>query len=121
MKAGRIGRPLWSFASADRSELMIWLSPVVRTIRQEAQRRGYECDDVAAALGRYNPINWSTGSNASRPTAGSSSAASTGWCRAPAARRAAHAREATDCRRHLFELPLGHVAVLAVSGFLQWR
>ncbi|MGJ5203374.1 hypothetical protein [Bradyrhizobium sp. HKCCYLR20261] len=100
---------------------MIWLSPVVRTIRQEAQRRGYECDDVAAALGRYNPINWSTGSNASRPTAGSSSAASTGWCRAPAARRAAHAREATDCRRHLFELPLGHVAVLAVSGFLQWR
>ncbi|MGJ4998759.1 hypothetical protein ACQR0Z_30340 [Bradyrhizobium sp. HKCCYLS3077] len=48
---------MWSFASADRGELMIWASPAARAVRQGTERRSYRCDDVAGALGRYNPIN----------------------------------------------------------------
>src|SRR3954465_4590849 len=58
LMAGRFGSTVWSFASADRGELMIWSSPAARAIRREAERRGFGRDDFAAALGRYNPINW---------------------------------------------------------------
>jgi hypothetical protein len=98
LMAGRFGSTVWSFASADRGELMIWSSPAVRAIRREAERRGFGRDDFAAALGRFDRY-------------------------VPRARGQAllsRARRRID-RSHLVQLPLGHLAVLATSGWMQQR
>ncbi|CAL78080.1 hypothetical protein BRADO4332 [Bradyrhizobium sp. ORS 278] len=118
LMAGRLGRPVWSFASADRGELMIWSSPAARAIRREAERRGFERDDFAAALSRYNPIHW-----VDRVALDSRFVVGRFDRLVPRARgqallARARGRIAGD---HLVELPLGHVAVLAASGFLQRR
>jgi hypothetical protein len=55
--AGRYRRRLWSFASADRGDLMIWQSPASRPIRDEAQKRGFSLDDYTSALSGLNPVN----------------------------------------------------------------
>ncbi|MGY3452097.1 hypothetical protein [Bradyrhizobium sp. USDA 4353] len=118
LMAGRLGRPVWSFASADRGELMIWSSPAARAIRREAERRGLRRDDFAAALHRYNPIHW-----IDRVAPDSRLVVGRFDRMVPRARGQALLDRAR--RRiigdHLVELPLGHVAVLAASGFLQRR
>lgn len=118
LMAGRFGSKVWSFASADRGELMIWSSPAARAIRREAERRGLGPDDFAAALHRYNPINWIEHVHPdSRIVVGLLDRY------VPRARGKAlltHARRRIE-RSHLLELPLGHLAVLASSGWMQQR
>ncbi|WP_257165183.1 alpha/beta fold hydrolase [Bradyrhizobium sp. SRS-191] len=118
LMAGRLGRPVWSFASADRGELMIWSSPAARGIRREAERRGYRRDDFAAALHRYNPIHW-----IDRVAPDSRLVVGRFDRMVPRARGQALLDRARRriAGNHLVELPLGHVAVLAASGFLQRR
>jgi len=118
LMAGRLGRPLWSFASADRGELMIWSSPAARATRREAERRGFRRDDFAAALGHYNPINW-----IERVAPDSRIVVGRFDRYVPRARGQALLDRARRriISSHLVQLPLGHVAVLAVSGWLQQR
>lgn len=118
LMAGQLGRKVWSFASADRGELMIWSSPAARAVRREAEQRGYRRDDFAAALHRYNPITW-----IDRVAPDSRLVVGRFDRLVPRARGQALLDRARRriARHHLVELPLGHVAVLAASGWLQRR
>jgi len=55
--ASRFGARLWSFASADRGELMIWSSPAARAVRRQAERNGYRLSDFSRCLAPINPIS----------------------------------------------------------------
>jgi hypothetical protein len=56
--AGRHRTRLWSFASADRGDLMIWQSPAAQAVRLAAEARGLTLDDYTRALTGLNPVEW---------------------------------------------------------------
>jgi pimeloyl-ACP methyl ester carboxylesterase len=55
--ANRMGATLWSIASADRGDLMLWESPVARVIRDRAADKGYELSDFTRVTCGYHPID----------------------------------------------------------------
>ena len=114
--AGRLGARLWSFASADRGELMIWSSPATRAIRSRAELMGFSQDDFAAALRRLNPLDWIGEVHPdSRLVVGRFDHL------VPRARSQPLVQRARQCLfpGHVLELPLGHLGVLAASAWLQ--
>jgi hypothetical protein len=54
--ANRLGARLWSIASADRGDLMLWESPAARVIRDRAADKGYALSDFTHASRGYHPI-----------------------------------------------------------------
>jgi pimeloyl-ACP methyl ester carboxylesterase len=54
--ANRLGARLWSIASADRGDLMLWESPAARVIRDRAAKKGYALSDFTRASEGYHPI-----------------------------------------------------------------
>ncbi len=116
LMAGRFGSTVWSFASADRGELMIWSSPAARAIRREAERRGFGPADFAAELGRDNPISWIDHVALDSRIVVGRFDRYVPRARGQALLQRARRRIALS---HLLELPLGHVAVLASSGWMQ--
>jgi pimeloyl-ACP methyl ester carboxylesterase len=54
--ANRIGARLWSIASADRGDLMLWESPAARVIRDRAADKGYALSDFTHASYGYHPV-----------------------------------------------------------------
>jgi hypothetical protein len=112
------GVPLWSFASADRGELMIWSSPAARSIRLEAEQRGYQLADFASALSAINPINCLDNIDpASRFIVGSFDRY------VPVERSEPLILMATIRmpRKNVLRLPLGHKGVMLASHFIQRR
>ncbi len=55
--ANRLGARLWSIASADRGDLMLWESPAARVIRDRAAEKGYALSDFTRASHGYHPID----------------------------------------------------------------
>ncbi len=53
--ANSMGARLHSIASADRGDLLLWESPVVRDIKERAIRKGYRLQDFAEASRGYHP------------------------------------------------------------------
>jgi hypothetical protein len=116
--AARLGARLWSFASADRGELMIWSSPATRAIRSEAERMGFSRDDFAAALRRLNPLDWIGEVHPdSRLVVGRFDQLVPRARSQPLVQRARRRLSPW----HVLELPLGHLGVLAASPWLQRR
>lgn len=107
---------LWSIASADRGELMIWQSPKVREVRREAERKGYRMEDFASALARFNPV-------ACVPAIDPASFFASGRFdrTIPAARRRAllQCAAARVRTKNIHRLPLGHRGVIVYSRWLQ--
>ncbi|MDE5459927.1 MULTISPECIES: hypothetical protein [unclassified Bradyrhizobium] len=116
--AAALGVPLWSFASADRGDLMIWSSPAARTVQRDAVRMGFSRNDFSIALRNLNPIDSIHSVHRdSRIVVGRFDRL------VPRARSQALAERA---RRYLptknvVELPLGHLGVLGLSPWLQRR
>lgn len=54
--ANRMGARLWSIASADRGDLMLWESPAARVIKDRASDKGYGLSDFTHASQGYHPI-----------------------------------------------------------------
>jgi pimeloyl-ACP methyl ester carboxylesterase len=54
--ANRMGARLYSFASADRGDLMLWESPAARVIRDRAAGKGYALSDFTEVSQGYHPI-----------------------------------------------------------------
>lgn len=113
--AGRYRTPLWSFASADRGDLMIWQSPAARPVRREAEAAGVTLGDFTRALRGLHPIEWLDRIDpASRFSVGSFDRY------VPRARRRALVKRAAatvPIDNVVFE-PLGHFGVMALS---RWR
>ncbi len=116
--AARFRARLWSVASADRGELMIWESPKVREIRLEAERKGYRIEDFAGALSKLNPVACVPGIDpASHFVSGRFDRT------IPRARRRA-LLQCAAMRVHtgnICRLPLGHRGVIVYSRWLQKR
>lgn len=55
--ANLTGARLWSIASGDRGEVLLWSSAYASGVRRQAEARGYGFADFAAALRDFNPIN----------------------------------------------------------------
>jgi pimeloyl-ACP methyl ester carboxylesterase len=55
--ANRMGATLWSIASADRGDLMLWESPAARVIRDRAANKGYALSDFTRASDGYHPVD----------------------------------------------------------------
>lgn len=55
--ANLVGARLWSIASGDRGEVLLWSSTYASGVRMQAEARGYSFADFAAALRDFNPIN----------------------------------------------------------------
>ncbi|WP_234713402.1 MULTISPECIES: alpha/beta fold hydrolase [Rhodopseudomonas] len=113
--AGRYNTALWSFASADRGDLMIWQSPAARRVRRQAEALGVTLGDFTRALRGLNPIEWLDRIDpASRFSVGSFDRY------VPRARRRALVKRAaaTVPIEHVVFEPLGHLGVMALS---QWR
>jgi hypothetical protein len=116
--AKETGIPIWSFASADRGDLMIWTSPKVREIRRQAERHGYCCQDYTAALRHLNPIDCIEEINPDSrfiaglldryvPRARTESLLSKAATKLPSER--------------ILKLPIGHFGVLLAGRWLQRR
>jgi len=116
--AAALGVPLWSFASADRGDLMMWSSSATRAVQREAEFRGYTREDFTMALRNLNPID-AIGRvhRDSRIVVGRFDGL------IPRERSRALLEGARDHlpRQHVIELPLGHIGVLAASPWLQRR
>jgi hypothetical protein len=107
---------LWSFASADRGELMIWSSRKARHIRDQAERLGYHQHDFAYWLRDLNPIDCIDGIHSdSRLVFGAFDRY------VPSSRRLRLAEKAAGHlgRDKIITLPLGHFGVLLASRWLQ--
>jgi pimeloyl-ACP methyl ester carboxylesterase len=55
--ANSLGARLWSIASADRGDLMLWESPAARVIRDRAADKGYALSDFTRASAGYHPVD----------------------------------------------------------------
>lgn len=113
--AGRYRAKLWSFASADRGDLMIWQSPAARLVRREAEAEGLTLGDFTRALRGLNPVDWLDKIDpASRFAVGRFDRYVPGDRRRALVQRAA---AAVPIENVVFE-PLGHFGVMALS---RWR
>ncbi len=107
---------LWSFASADRGELMIWSSRKARHLRAQAERMGYRQDDFSYWLRDLNPIDCIEGVHPdSRLVFGAFDRY------VPFPRRVRLAEKAASHlgQDRIITLPLGHLGVLLASRWLQ--
>lgn len=114
--AGRYCTKLWSFASADRGDLMIWQSPAARAVRREAENRGVTLGDFTSALHGLHPIDWL---HRIDPRSRFSIGAFDRYV--PRARRAALVRRAAlrVPSNNVVCEPLGHFGVMALSPWRQ--
>jgi pimeloyl-ACP methyl ester carboxylesterase len=114
--AAALGTPLWSFASADRGDLMIWSSPAARTVQRDAERMGFSRNDFTLALRNLNPID-----SIERVHRDSRIVVGRFDRLIPRARSQALAERARRYlpTEHVLELPLGHLGVLALSPWMQ--
>lgn len=114
--AGRYRSRLWSFASADRGDLMIWQSPAAQTIRAAAEARGKALVDFSRALEGLHPIDW-----LDRIDTNSRFAVGAFDRFVPSSRRSALIRGATRTvpRANVVTEPLGHLGVMALSPWRQ--
>lgn len=117
--AAQYRQRLWSFASADRGDLMIWQSPAAQHVRRQARRRGFGLSDFTVALEGLNPID-----NIDRIATTSRFAVGSFDRYIPRRRRTELVRRATQrvpIENITFE-PLGHLGVMALSSLrqLQW-
>jgi pimeloyl-ACP methyl ester carboxylesterase len=55
--ANRIGARLWSVASGDRGEVLVWNSILAEGIRKQAEANGVHYPDFEKTLNAFNPIN----------------------------------------------------------------
>jgi Serine hydrolase (FSH1) len=114
--AAQFATRLWSFASADRGDLMIWSSPAASAIKSQAERLGYGRDDFASALHRLNPVDRIGEVHPdSRLVVGR-------FDRLVPRERSRRLVEKARChlpKRNVIELPLGHLGVLGISSCLQ--
>jgi hypothetical protein len=118
--ANKLGARLWSFASADRGELMMWSSPAAQPIREQARRYGYGIDDYERCLRTINPIACVSGiARESRFAVGV-------FDRYVPRERSERLIEEASRRipkRNVLRLPLGHIGLIAASRWIQrrWR
>lgn len=116
--ASRYRLPLWSFASADRGDLMIWQSPAARKVRDEARHAGLDLHDFARSLRGLCPIDCVSGVD---PRSRFVSGAFDRYI--PRRRSQALMKEAARVvpAENIRCLPLGHFGVILSSSFLQRR
>lgn len=116
--AKQFGNRLWSFASADRGDLMIWTSRKSRQVRMQAERRGYRMQDFARALDDLNPID---GVDHLHPDSRFVFGLFDRYI--PLARQYGLFARASRriARERLLVLPVGHVGVILASSALQRR
>ncbi len=114
--AGRYRSRLWSFASADRGDLMIWQSPAARAIRSVAEAKGNRLVDYTRALSGLHPIDW-----LDRIDPGSRFALGAFDRLVPKTRRNALVQRVTRTlpRDHVVTEPFGHFGVMALSPWRQ--
>ena len=118
--AARLATRLWSFASADRGDLMIWSSPAASGIKSQAERLGYGRDDFSIALHSLNPVDRIGEVHPdSRLVVGRFDR----LIPRERSRRLIERARGHLPKQNVIELPLGHLGVLAVSSCLQhwWR
>lgn len=114
--AGHYRTRLWSFAFADRGDLMIWQSPAARPIRCAAGAQGKALVDFTRALDGLHPIDWLDRIDpASRFAIGAFDRF------VPANRRTALVQRLAGVlpRNHVVTEPLGHFGVMALSPWRQ--